>query len=114
MIVIAFVGGLLGAAISLALRRDTERARALRKPGSFTDDKFAFLSLPSFSLLLLGFGVIGLAGPLFGGSASSTIVAVTLMAAGALAAAVGAAGSLWGLFGSNVPQFALPKWMRRR
>lgn len=114
MIIFALVGGALGLIVSLALRRDTARARSLRTPGAFLDERFVFLSLPSFSFLLLGFGLLGLSTPLLGGGAAATLLGVVLGAGGGALALLGIAGSVWGLFSQTIPPFAFPKWMRRR
>lgn len=108
MIAIALVGGLLGMVVSLLLRRNTDRARAIRGSGGPVDDRFAFLSMPGFSLILLGFGALGLAMPLADGFAGRLLAALAV-----LVIAVGTLASLWGLFGRSVPSFALPLWMRR-
>lgn len=107
MIVIALISGVLVAVVSLALRRDTARARGLRSSGGLVDDRFVFLSLPGFAMLLLGFGALGLAMPL-----GDSIVAVLLRALAAGVAIIGGAASLWGLFARSVPRFARPRWMR--
>ncbi len=109
MIILALAGGLLGLFASLALRTSQKP----RTREGIADDRFIYLSLPGFSLFLLGIGVLGLALPGAGGGATGALL-VALSVLAAVTAVVGAVMSLWGLFSPTVPDWALPPSKRGR
>ncbi len=111
VILLALVSGLLGLFISLALRRDTKRARDIREGGGLVDESFVLLSLPGFSLILLAAGVFGFLSPGIGGWLGDFwgYLVLGLLALVAL-------GGFWlsalGLLGRPVPSWLAPKWYR--
>ena len=103
MIVIALIAGALGVVLSLALRRDTTRARQVVQSGGVLDQRFVYVLLPGFSLLLVGMGGLGLVLPGVGGALGNFLG--PLLAA--LCALVTLAGS------GPAPNWALPAWVRK-
>ena len=108
MILIALLAGVLGLAGSLALRRDTARARSLRNSKGLADERFSLLALPGVSLFLLGAGLLGLILPGIGGALGNVlgvllaIPCVAIIGFGAYLAILG--------FGSGpAPSWAKPK-----
>lgn len=99
MIILALAAGILGLVVSAVLRRSTKPPT-----GGIVDDRFIYLSLPGFSLFLLGVGLLGLTVPL----ATHALGLVATVGAG-LVAAVGAVLSVWGLFARSVPGWAKPR-----
>lgn len=75
------------------------------------DERFVFLSLPGFSLLLLGGGALGLVLPGVG-SALPTPWGQLLAVLAGLVAAGGLVLSVIGLFGPKPPTWILPGWAR--
>lgn len=108
MILIALLTGVLGVAGSLALRRNTARARSLRNSKGLADERFILLALPGVSLFLLGAGLLGLVLPGIGGALGNVlgvllaIPCVALMGFGGYLAILG--------FGSGpAPNWVKPK-----
>lgn len=112
MIIFALVSGLLGLGASLALRRDTDRARNLRETGGIVDERFALLSLPGFSLMLLGVGVLGLVVPGIDGFLG-TFWGYLLAFLAAAIALFGLYMSILGLGKRPIPLFLQPAWMKK-
>lgn len=111
MIILALASGLLGLFASLALRR----TRPDKLPqGVIADERFLYLSLPGFSVFLLGIATLGLVLPGFGAGGPWRIPLAVLLILAVVAVAVGAIMSAWGLFGKTVPNWALPSWKRNR
>ena len=110
MIILALASGLLGLAASVFLRRSN---RSGSGRGGVADDRFVYLSLPGFSLFLLGAGGLGLLLPAAsaGGRVHLLILLGIVVAAASLL--IGAVLSLWGLFAKSVPKWALPRSQRR-
>lgn len=111
VIIIAFVSGLLGLFASLALRRDTDAAAKLRNSTGLVDERFALLSLPGFSLILLGAGAFGLVAPGMGGWLGPVFGPVLAGLAIAIAM-LGVYLSVLGMGKKPIPDFAKPRWMR--
>ena len=96
----------------MALRRNTERAANMRNSTGLVDERFALLSLPGFSMILLGAGAFGLIGPgiggwlgpMFGPALAGLAVAVALF---------GIYLSVLGMGKAPIPDFVKPKWMRK-
>lgn len=109
MILIALVAGFVTLNLWMIARRDNPRGRKLRSYRVFADDRFVFLSLPGLTLLLFGFGFMGMARPIAG-----TSLGMTLAVVAGIATIFGFAFSLWGMFGKNIPRFAQPRWMRSK
>lgn len=108
MIILAFASGLLGLIASAVLRA---RAGSGKTEG-VADDRFTYLSLPGFSLFLLGVAGLGLLLPAMNiGGTWQPIIWVGVVAA-AVASIAGAVFSLWGLFAKTVPTWALPRSKR--
>ncbi len=105
MIVLALAGGLVGLVASLVLRVP-KRRQAARE--GVVDDRFAYLSLPGFSLFLIGIGLLGLTLPGSGAGGVGPLLLIVSVLAGIMAA-FGALLSMWGLFGKTVPRWALPR-----
>ncbi len=76
------------------------------------DEKFVFMSLPGFSLLLLGAGGLGLVVPGIGGAFGSVLGPVLAILCGAVAV-FGFVLSVWGLFATTTPQWTLPRWAKK-
>ncbi len=83
----------------------------MRTSGGILDDRFVFMMLPGFSLLLLFSGLLGLIMPGVGGA---------LGYFGYLLAAACVAGLIFGVYltfaglgSSPVPEWALPKWAKK-
>lgn len=108
MIILAFAGGILGLIVSLSLRRNTPKARQWENTNGILDESFVYMSLPGFSLLMLGLGFAGFTVPLIGGNLSWLGVIGALI--GGATAAAGAVLTFWGLFTNKVPTWALPRW----
>lgn len=108
MIVIALAAGVLGLITSFALRRSSYTPPA----GGLVDEKFIYLSLPGFSLLLLGAAAVGLAMPLVGGPGLPGVLGTAAAVLGGVVAGVGFVFSGWGLFGASLPDWAKPKTPR--
>lgn len=113
MIIIALAAGIIGTVISLALRRNTTRARSWETAGGLMDERFVYLTLPGFSLLMLGVGAVGLVQPLTGGEGFSGIIGMILLAVVGAVALAGLVISVWGLFASSTPHWALPAWKKK-
>lgn len=113
VIIIALVSGVLGLILSLALRRDTERAHKLRDTGGIVDERFALLSIPGFSLILLGAGLLGLLVPGVGGWLGNFVGPVLMIVCGAVIVA-GLYMSILGMGKGKIPEALKPKWMRDR
>lgn len=111
MIVIALVAGALGIVLSLALRRDTSRVRQIINGGGIVDQRFAYVLVPGFSLLLLGMGGLGVVLPGVGG-ALGYFLGPLLAALCGIVALGGAVLSVFGLGSGPAPDWALPRWAR--
>ena len=106
MTIIAFVLGLAALIATVWLRKDTPSSRAWETEDGIVDERFAFVFLPSFTVLLFCLGVIGLSG-LFNELTGGVWVLFIL---GCLLSAVGAVGTVVGLFSNKYPLWLLPKW----
>lgn len=108
MIVIALVGGILGLIASWALRRDTQKAQELRRSEGIADERMILLSLPGFSLILLGIALFGLIAPGIGGFLGNFFgIVLALLCAGI--ALFGLYLSVLGLTHLPIPPWLLPK-----
>lgn len=112
MIVIALIAGALGVVLSLALRRDTTRARQVVQSGGVLDQRFVYVLLPGFSLLLVGMGGLGLVLPGVGG-ALGNFLGPLLAALCALVTLAGIVLAVLGLGSGPAPNWALPAWARK-
>ncbi len=108
MVLISLVAGILGLAVSLAMRRNTARARSLRKSSGLADERFVLLLLPGISMFLLGAGILGLVLPGIGGAFSVPI--------GVLLAAPGVVLIGFGIFlaGAGLGSGPAPTWAKPR
>lgn len=113
MIVIALVAGILGLIASFALRRDTERAKQFRETGGIVDERFILLSLPGFSLVLVGSGAAGLLAPAIGGWLGNFWGPLLLVVCAA-AVLLGFYMSIIGMTKGRIPQVFLPAWLRNK
>lgn len=106
MFILAFLLGLLALAGTIWLRTDTPSSRSWETEEGIIDERFAFVFLPSFTLLLFGLGIIGVSGlfPEF------TWPIKILFGIGIIMSGIGAVGSLIGLFSSRYPEWLLPQW----
>ncbi|MDO5034747.1 MAG: hypothetical protein Q4E01_05105 [Actinomycetaceae bacterium] len=106
MFIVALVIALLSLAASLWLRQDTPSSRAWETQDGLVDERFAFVFLPSFTLLLFGLGMVGMSGMF----ETFSLPVKLLFAVGLVATGVGGLGSLVGLFSNRYPLWLLPKW----
>mgnify|MGYP002735218488 CR=1 FL=1 len=106
MFILAFLLGLLALVGTIWLRRDTPSSRSWETEEGMIDERFAFVFLPSFTLLLFGLGIIGVSG-LFQDLSGPVWILFIL---GIVMAGVGGFGSLIGLFSSRYPEWLLPQW----
>ncbi|WP_297556639.1 hypothetical protein [uncultured Actinomyces sp.] len=106
MTIIAFVLGLAALIATLWLRKDTPSSRAWETENGIVDERFAFVFLPSFTILLFGLGIIGLSGLFSELSAGVRLLFIL----GCLLSAVGTFGTVAGLFSNKYPLWLLPKW----
>ena len=113
VIIIALVSGVLGLILSFALRRDTERAHKFRTTGGFVDERFVLLSLPGFSMMLVGAGFLGLLAPGVGGWLGNVVGWALMVACGAVVVA-GLYLSVLGMGKGKIPEALKPEWMRGR
>lgn len=107
LISISLVAAFVTLNLWLVARRDNARGRALRSYRVFADNRFVFLSLPGLTLLLFGFGFMGMARPV-GGTSMGMVLAVLA----GICTVFGLVFSFWGIFGKTLPRFAQPRWMR--
>ncbi len=112
VILIALVAGALGLVVSLALRRNTKRARSWEKTQGIADQQFVFALLPGVSLVLLGMGGLGLVLPGLG-TALNPVLGPTLAVIAGTVALAGVVLSFYGLFVKNLPQWLLPTWAQK-
>ncbi|MDO5048642.1 MAG: hypothetical protein Q4D87_02000 [Actinomycetaceae bacterium] len=106
MFILAFLLGVVALAGTLWLRRDTPSSRSWETQQGLIDERFAFVFLPSFTVLLFGLGIIGISG-LF---EDFTIPVIILFAVGVILTGIGTLGSIIGLFSKRYPLWLLPQW----
>lgn len=106
MFILALLLGALALVGSIWLRRDTPSSRNWETQNGIIDERFAFVFLPSFTILLFGLAFIGMAG-LF---EDLTLGPKLLLGLGILMAGIGTIGSLWGLFSRKSPEWMIPQW----
>ncbi len=108
MIMVALIIGALGLVASWALRRPTARAKSLRKSEGVADERMVLLSLPGFSLIMLGMGLVGIVAPGVGGFLG-TFLGIALLIPCAAIAGFGLYLSILGLGKARIPQWLEPK-----
>lgn len=107
MVYVALVVGVLAGLGSLWLRRDSPSSRWWEHTRGIVDERFAFATLPGLSLLLLGVGVVALAGLVGQG-----ILVWLVAACGGLLALAGLALTFLGFGRGALPDWLLPSWRR--
>lgn len=110
MIILALASGVVGLIVSAVLRNPKYGESARQ---GVVDDRFIYLSLPGFSLFLIGIGVLGLTVPGSGSGGAGPVLLILSVLAAAVTI-LGAIMSVWGLFGRTVPKWATPNKGNKR
>lgn len=108
MVFVALTVGLLAGGASLWLRADTPSSRWWEHSRGIVDERFAFATLPGLSLLLLGVGVLALAGLALQG-----VMFWVVALCGTVVALAGLVLTLLGFGRGALPEWLLPGWRRR-
>lgn len=108
MVYVALVVGVLAGVGSLWLRVDSPASRWWEHSEGIVDERFAFATLPGLSLLLLGVGVLALAG-----LAGQGVLLWVVAALGAVTTLAGVVLTVLGFGGGHLPDRLLPRWRRR-